>query len=440
MKTTLIQSTLVLALFITGCQKAEMPEPEPDHRLKSAQSNSPSSFTATIRNVSPTYDYFNSGVFNTPDGAGQPGPLLPGNSYSVSFHASIGHKLSFATMFVKSNDLFFGPADEGIDLFNGLFEGESETMIDITNRVYLWDAGTEVNQEPGAGPDQPLNGGPNTGTDEGGNVSMVNDGFTYPDVDKTIKVTLAYDGISEFTLTIENLSGSFTPLAPGVWVIHEMDYPLYQDGMPDYGEGLEALAEDGAAGTLGNYLDANSGYVSPLAPGVWVIHNRNKVLFEDSKVDNGSGLEELAEDGDPAVLAEWLAAQGFQSGVFHTPQGAAGPAPLLPGQSYSFSFDAHQGEYLSFATMLVHTNDLFFAPEQRGIRLFLGNEALEGTITERIYLWDVGTEKNEYPGAGIHQPARLNGGIDEHGTVMMVNDGFAYPHVDQVIDVSITMD
>ncbi len=138
-------------------------------------------------------------------------------------------------MFVKSNDLFFGPSDAGIDLFDNLFEGDKAETIDITGLVYLWDAGTEVNQEPGTGPDQPLNGGPGTGTDENGNVMMVDDAFTYPEVDQIIIVTLEYDGISEFTLTIKNLSGSFTPLAPGVWVTHTQEYALYQDGMPDYG-------------------------------------------------------------------------------------------------------------------------------------------------------------------------------------------------------------
>jgi hypothetical protein len=434
----LLMSLALVTIMFTQCEKDEVSDVIPNGNLKSGKGPPKGTFTVTIENVSETYDFFESGVFNTPDGADSPGPLLPGNSYSFTFHASIGHKLTFATMFVKSNDLFYGPSGVGIDLFDNLFEGEKTETIDITSMVYLWDAGTEVNQEPGTGPDQPLNGGPGTGTDEGGNVMMVNDAFTYPDVDQTIKVALEYDGISEFTLTIENLPDSFTPLAPGVWVTHTNNYALYHDGMPDYGHGLEALAEDGMPGTLGGYLAMNSGYVSPLAPGVWVIHNRSKVLFDEGKTDHGDGLEALAEDGDPSGLASWLASQGYQSGVFNTPLGAAGPGPLMPGQSYSFSFDAKGGEYLSFATMLVHTNDLFYAPSERGIRLFNGNLAAEGSITTEIKLWDAGTEVNEYPGAGIHQPARLNGGVDENGVVMMVDDEYTYPAINQVIEVNIT--
>lgn len=432
----LVTGLALVALLFVQCNKDEMSDMENDDIKKGKAPQG--MFTVTIENVSETYDYFESGVFNTPVGADGPGPLLPGNSYSAKFHASVGHKLSFATMYVKSNDLFYGPSDMGIDLFDGLFTGETAETIDITDMVYLWDAGTETNQEPGVGSGQPLNGNGAVADDPDSNVRMENDMYDYGDVDQNIKVTLSYDGISEFMLTIENLPGSATPLAPGVWVTHTMDYALYKDGMPDYGNGLEGLAEDGAAGGLGDYLAMNSGYVSPLAPGVWVVHNENKVLFEDGKSDYGYGLEALAEDEDPSGLAGWLESQGYYSGVFNTPLGEAGPGPLFPGQSYSFTFDAKGGEYISFATMLVHTNDLFFATPERGFRLFKGNTPMEGTITEYIGLWDAGTEVNEYPGAGIHQPARLNGGVDENGNVMPVKDEFTYPDVDKIIKVTIT--
>jgi len=429
----MLSLTLFLFLF-TQCMKDDLTD-DLSNGMKSAKNGPPEGmFKVTIENVSETYDFFKSGVFKTPDGASSPGPLLPGNSYSFSFPASKGHRLSFATMYVQSNDLFFGPSDMGLNLFNG----DNPVTGDITSMISLWDAGTEVNEVPGTGPNQPLRqSGPNTGPTENGNVMKVNDAFTYPAVDQTIKVTLDYDGTSMFTVTIMNLSGSATPLAPGVWVIHDMSYALFKDGMPDYGEGLEGLAEDGDAGPLSEYLAMNSGYVSPLAPGVWVVHNKNKPLFDDGKMDYGNGLEALAENGDPSELAGWLSSKEYNSGVFNMPNGASAPGALMPGQTYSFTFDAKGGEYLSFATMLVHTNDLFFAPAQRGIKLFNGNQAIIGEITSDIKLWDAGTEVNEYPGAGIHQPARLNGGIDENGNVMMVNDGFMYPDVGQIINVTI---
>jgi hypothetical protein len=50
-------------------------------------------------------------------------------------------------------------------------------------------------------------------------------------------------------------------------------------------------------------------------------------------------------------------------------------------------------------------------------------------------IWDAGTEVNEYPGAGIHEGP---GNVPEHADVMLLNDGFMWPGVSQVIKVTIT--
>ncbi len=129
----------------------------------------------------------------------------------------------------------------------------------------------------------------------------------------------------------------------------------------------------------------------------------------------------------------------ISNGVFNTPTGAAGPGPLLPGNTYSFTFEAEEGDYLNFATMLVHTNDLFFAFDDTGIALFNNGTAVIGDVTSSIQLWDAGTEVNEYPGAGNNQPARggANSGADENGKVRPVNDSFTYPSVNSAIKVTI---
>ena len=100
-------------------------------------------------------------------------------------------------MFVGSNDLFYAPDGKGIDLFSG----NNVVTGDITSQIFLWDGGTEVNEMPGTGPNQPMmQSGPNTGPAENGNVekiSAVMDGFMYPDVSSNIKVSLAEgNGIS----------------------------------------------------------------------------------------------------------------------------------------------------------------------------------------------------------------------------------------------------
>ncbi|MCZ6749432.1 MAG: spondin domain-containing protein, partial [SAR324 cluster bacterium] len=50
-----------------------------------------------------------SGAFDTPVIAGAAGPATTGDSYEFTFTAEDGDKLTLATMFVFSNDLFYGP-------------------------------------------------------------------------------------------------------------------------------------------------------------------------------------------------------------------------------------------------------------------------------------------------------------------------------------------
>jgi hypothetical protein len=92
-------------------------------------------------------------------------------------------------MFVQSNDLFYAPDGAGIALFNA---EATPVTGDVTSQIGLWDAGTEVNQEPGFGPDQaPRQAGPNTGADENGVVQIVADGFSYPGTSDTIRVIIS---------------------------------------------------------------------------------------------------------------------------------------------------------------------------------------------------------------------------------------------------------
>ncbi len=412
-------------------------------------------FTVTVTNDMTAGAYLASGVFNTPTTAGAPGPALPGDSYQFSFHAGPGSYLSFATMMVQSNDFFYAPAAGGMALYDA---GGNAVTGDVTSSIMLWDAGTEVDQEPGSGADQaPRQSGPNTGAADADNtVRLAADNFNnLPAVSDVIRVTITHNPPYEFTVTLENVSNAMTlmtmdngsvpvPLAPGVFVVHGMGAePLFTVGQADRGEGLEGVAEDGAAADLGAALEANTMLSSPLAPGAFAVYTGNNPLFTSGQADFGDGLEAVAEDGDPAALATALAAKGNvqESGAFNTPVGAGSPGPLLPGGSYEFTFEASEGELLQFATMLVQTNDLFFAPGQNGIALFNNGTALSGNITAQISLWDAGTEVNEAPGIGSNQAPRQSGpntGMDENGNVRPVNDGFSYPAVTDMITVTIT--
>jgi hypothetical protein len=179
---------------------------------------------------------------------------------------------------------------------------------------------------------------------------------------------------------------------------------------------------------------------------VWVIHTGKAPLFVTGKHEMGRGLEEQAEEGNPARLAMWLEQQHGKNhmahGVFNTPVGDAKPGPALPGKAYGFTVMAAPGAKLSFTSMFGQSNDLFYAPAEEGIPLFdRGGKPLRGDITRYVQLWDAGTEVNEEPGLGPNQAPRQpapNTGADEHGVVRLVHDQFSYPAVKDVIRVTIT--
>ncbi len=423
MKKRIVFVLLSTLLIATSCNNND------DTVLPSA------TFKVTVENVFMPKAFQSNGVFDA---------IPPGSSQSFSFNAGKGSYVSLATMFVKSNDLFYGFSDTGLALYDT--NGDAITG-DVTMHISLWDAGTEVNQEPGTGSNQPMNqSGPNTGDDENGTIHLVNDNFMYPSKESVIKVSLTHDGGTLFTVTIENLSNTATlatPLAPGVWAVHNDQTKLFTDGTTA-SAGMEKLAEDGDNSMMNGFLMNNSGYFSPFAPGVYAVHAATvKPIFTNNSSDIGNGLEALAEDGDPSALASSLMSTNgiATSGVFNTPDGASNPGPLLPTNTYSFTITAQEGDYISIATMLVQSNDLFYAFDDSGIALFTNGNPISGDVTSSLTLWDAGTEINEYPGAGNNQPVRggAMSGMDENGIVHVVNDGFMYPATAEAIKVTITL-
>lgn len=413
----------------------------------------PTTFEVTVENVSMAYAYPSSGVFSTPIGEAGPGPLFPGGKYEFDFVAPPGASLSLATMMVQSNDFFYAPDGGGI----ALWSGGSQVTGDVTDQLLLWDAGSEADQEPGLGADQaPRQAGPDTGADDPDDtVRMAADSYgNLPAVSDVIKLTLESTGPYSWRARIENVSSGTTlmtsdgashpvPMSPGVFVVHTDADPLFTAGSADRGEGLAAIAEDGAAGDLGGVLADRTGLTGVLSPGAWALHTGPSVIFASGTPDRGEGLEGIAEDGSPAALASSLATDPaiVESGAFDTPNGAASPGPATPGASYTFTFTAEEGDRLTFATMFAQSNDLFFAPSESGIDLFRAGEAISGDITGQILLWDAGTEVNERPGVGMYQAPRQAGpntGPTENGDVRPVADGYDYGAVSDVIRVTIT--
>jgi hypothetical protein len=112
--------------------------------------------------------------------------FVPGQEFTVS--AKPGDRLSFATMFVQSNDKFYAPEKGGISLFD---EGGAAVSGDFTASVRLFDAGTELDEQPGSGAHQaPRQNGPNNGPTETSVVRNADDGFVYPLVGDVLRITV----------------------------------------------------------------------------------------------------------------------------------------------------------------------------------------------------------------------------------------------------------
>ncbi|MGH7513648.1 MAG: spondin domain-containing protein [Gemmatimonadales bacterium] len=127
------------------------------------------------------------GADDRPVGSDAGGPIPPGKGYQFEVTAAPGQTLSVAWMFGQSNDLFYSN-DRPIALFDAA--GKPVTG-DMTRQLALWDAGTEVNEEPGLGPNQgPRQKTSDAGVTEHEGIAHVRDGFSYPRTTDVLRLTI----------------------------------------------------------------------------------------------------------------------------------------------------------------------------------------------------------------------------------------------------------
>jgi hypothetical protein len=191
-------------------------------------------------------------------------------------------------------------------------------------------------------------------------------------------------------------------------------------------------------------IEVLSGSPSPIAPVAWAVHEGSNP-FVAGEMGKLAGLEALAEDGDPSGIGDGLGrlSKVKHHGVAAVPSGSSSAGPATPGSSYSFTLSAGEGQRLSFATMYVQSNDLFYSPGPNGLALFDMSSPIDGAVTRHVVLYDAGTEVNEAPGGGANQAPRQSGpdtGPAENNPVRPisdVDDGFSYPEVDVVLRVTV---
>jgi hypothetical protein len=202
-----------------------------------------------------------------------------------------------------------------------------------------------------------------------------------------------------------------------------------------------------------------------ITPGAYAVHTAENPIFTEGE-EASVGLEALAEAGPPTgfpgqpglvdELQEMAGSMGVSAAGAYTPENTVadpndpmgevpGAPPVAPGGAFEFDVEAEPGQRLSFASMFVPSNDLFFAPGAEGITLWPEDgEPAEGDVTDSVSLWDAGTEPNGQPGQGPDQaPAQdsPDQGADEGGVVRpldSVMDGYDYPAVSDAIRVTLT--
>ncbi|RQP13590.1 MAG: hypothetical protein EAS52_19220 [Parapedobacter sp.] len=419
-----------LPLWMTACKDDKKMEP------------ATSELTLTVENVLDSRPLVQSGTF---ENTGAAPVVMPGESIAFQFYAAKGQAVSFATMYGFSNDLFFAPANPGIMVYD---EEGMPIEGDVSDHIKLWDNGTRVNAEPGPDLAHP-------GTAEPGSKGVMEingmdaQGNDFLAAAALMKVTLAYEGNSMFTLTIENTSGGTpneTPFSPGVWAVSYIaggnllaPAPIYEMDKPSE-NGLTELAEMGDNGMLGEYLAGQTGIFTPLSPVLAVVYNGiGNPIYKTGEKDRGEGLKELAQMGDASKLAAYLKTVDGVKEVYVLP--AENTMILLPkvgedpGSRVSQRLKVAKGDKLAIATMYGLSNDWFFASKDDGV-----DATKKGDISGSIALFDNGTAVDQFPGAGVTQ-ANLDGTpLEESKAIEAVPNPNAFttlPAVANIIKVTL---
>ena len=197
-------------------------------------------------------------------------------------------------------------------------------------------------------------------------------------------------------------------LTPGVYAVHTSGYPIVSDGEAA-SVGLEALAEAGRP----TGFEGQSGLVDE-------VRDVGSVTAAESYTANAT----VADPNDPTGEVP-------------------GAPPIAPGGAFEVTFEIEPVRWLSIASMVVPSNDVFIAPAQ-WIQIWPADAApIDTEITDKLALWDAGTEPNGRPGFGPDQPPTQNAsdqGADEDGVVRQlsaVDDGHDYPAVEELVQVTI---
>jgi len=415
----------LIPFAMTACKKDD----NPGHAAPQIE-------TLAVENVLASKPLVESGTFQ---GTGSPALIMPGQSTTITFSAAKGEALSFATMYGWSNDLFFAPANPGIQVYDNTgtpIEG------DVSAQIKLWDNGTRINQAPGANVNHP-------GTADSKNIIEVSgtdaQGNMYLPASQLVKATLQYNGNSTFTLTLKNTSGGTaneTPLSPGVWAVSYIvggnllaPAPLYAAGQPT-AHGLTNIAEAGDNSALWTYVQTVTGIFTPLSPVLVVVYKGiDNPIFKVGEADRGKGLKYIAQRGVADTLANYLKTLKGVKSVYILPAPQTNVLlPVINGQKggrVTQQLSVEKGDRLAIATMYGFSNDWFFASPSGGL-----DATQTGDLSNTVLLYNDGTAIDQFPGAGVTQFNLAGTPLVENNPISIVPNPNAFttlPDIKQIV-------
>jgi hypothetical protein len=176
--------------------------------------------------------------------------------------------------------------------------------------------------------------------------------------------------------------------------------------------------------TIENLASADGFFLTPL----WVgLHDGSFDLF-DAGSPASAGLELLAEAGDASTLSTEFAQPGrLQKSGIGNPAGFGGAPIIDPGETAEAlitPINPAAYPYLSFASMVIPSNDAFIGNEDPlAYRIYQNDGTFAGPLTIDIVgsdIWDAGTEVNDTLGAAF---STIGGMASDEGGVLHAHSG-----------------
>ena len=195
----------------------------------------------------------------------------------------------------------------------------------MTSQVYLWDAGTELNEEPFIGSNTVTNQADGQHRrrrhqQQGAQNRHGHGGlrFAYPAVSSLIKVTVTHTTGTLFDVTIDDLSTAAlttgdlvshpSPLSPGVWALSSSSNALFTDQCQHLRTASRPWQKTASPQPWPRTSTRTRASPTPPRPASGCCtRTGTKPLFTSGAKDAGLGLEAIAEDGNAAALGTSLA-------------------------------------------------------------------------------------------------------------------------------------